>query len=100
MNFYNQPPVQEACLELQSRYGIDMDLLFFCLKVGTSGGGKMTRGDISQAMEAVSRWQEDIVRPIRAASRRLESSYKSFPEEKTEMIQKSLAQAELDAEKI
>ncbi len=100
MNFYEQPGVQESCYELQSRYGIDMDLLFFCLKVGTSGGGKMNRGNILQAMEVVSGWQEDIVRPIRKARRRLESSYKSFPEEKTEMIQKSLAQAELDAEKI
>ena len=100
MNFYEEPPVQEACFELQSRYGIDMDLLLFCLLVGTSGGGKMRRGDISQAMEAVSRWQEDMVRPIRAARRRLESSYKSFPDDKTEMIQKSLLQAELDAQKI
>jgi len=100
MNLYEQPGVQEACFELQNRYGIDVDILFFCLRVGASGGGKMTRAEILQAMKAVSGWQEDIVKPIRIARSRLESSYNSFPEEKTETIQKNLVQAELDAEKI
>ena len=100
MNFYKKPDVQEACYELQDHYGIDTDLLFLCLSVGTSGGGKMTRGNILQAMEAVSGWQEDILRPIRKARRRLEYSYKSFPEENTETIQNNLLQAELAAEKI
>jgi uncharacterized protein (TIGR02444 family) len=99
MNFYEQSSVQEACIELQSRYGVDMEILFFCLQVGASGGGKMTRGNLLQAMEAVSGWQEDIVRPLRMARNCLESSYNNFPEEKTKAIQNNLTQAKLDAEK-
>ena len=97
---HQRPGVHEACLALQTRYGIDVNLLFFCCWVGAAGGGKMDPEKIRHAMDAVAGWQEEIVRPIWKARWRLKPSFNHFPAESTEPLRRCLIEAELDAEHI
>jgi hypothetical protein len=49
-------------------------------------------------MEAVSGWQEEVVRPVWSARWRLKGGFGAFPAERTEALRKALIAAELDAE--
>lgn len=97
---HRQPGVHEACLALQRRYAVDVNLLFFCCWVGAAGGGQLDSKQIHHALDTVAGWQEEIVRPIWKARWRLKPSFQNFPTEKTEALRRYLIQAELDAEHI
>ena len=63
---YRKPGVAEACLSLQERYGVDVNVLLYCCWYGC------TRGSLDgPAMERIlsfaEPWAENVVRPLRAA---------------------------------
>ncbi len=97
---HQTPGVHEACLEMQTKYGLDVNLLFICCWVAERGGGSLDRERIEAAMAAVDGWQEEIVRPIWRARWCLKPSYKRFPKQWTEPLRQTLVKAELDAEHI
>ena len=90
--------VHEACLSLQKRYSLDVNLLFFCCWAGAAGGDPLSRAQVKAAMAAVDGWQDEIVRPIWKARWKLKPSYKNFPTAWTEELRQRLVKAELDAE--
>jgi uncharacterized protein (TIGR02444 family) len=92
--------VHEACLALQTRYGLDVNLLFFCCWAGGAKGARLDYRQIRQAMDSVSDWQDQIVRPIWKARWRLKPCFGRFAVERTEALRKKLIEAELDAEHI
>lgn len=92
--------VHEACLALQNRYAMDINLLFFCCWFGAAGGGRLSPSQIESVMGAVKGWQEDVVRPIWKARWCLKPSYKNFPTHRTEPLRRALVEAELAAEHI
>ncbi|MDX1574760.1 MAG: TIGR02444 family protein [Kiloniellales bacterium] len=67
---YNRPGVAEACLALQDRRGLDVNLLLFCCWAGSVGRPLGPR-DIARLRGAVDDWQQGIVGPLRAVRRRL-----------------------------
>ncbi|MCK5835906.1 MAG: TIGR02444 family protein [Desulfobacula sp.] len=95
---YQKQGVHEACFGLQTCYKLNINLLFLCCWVGAVGGGRLDPEQIKTANQAVDGWQQEIVHPIWKARWKLRPSYKTFPKEKTEILRKSLIQAELDAE--
>jgi uncharacterized protein (TIGR02444 family) len=97
---YQRAEVHEACLALQKRYALDINLLFFCCWVGAAGGGRLEPSQLESAMAAVEGWQEDIVRPIWKSRWLLKPSYKNFPRLRTEPLRRALIEAELAAEHI
>lgn len=92
--------VHEACLALQTLYGLDVNLLFFCCWAGGAKGAQLDYRQIRQAMDSVSGWQEEIVRPIWKARWRLKPSFGRFAVERTEALRRKLIEAELDSEHI
>lgn len=62
---YERSGVAEACLDLQERYGIDVNLLLFSAWAGHCGrslGGNEMAGLIA----AAAAWQVEVVRPLRS----------------------------------
>jgi len=92
--------VHEACLALQKRYALDINLLFFCCWCGWAGGGRLEPSQLESAMVAVEGWQEDIVRPIWQSRWLLKPSYVSFPMLRTEPLGRALIEAELVAQHV
>jgi len=68
---YADPAVQKECLELQDRFGIDVNLLLFCAFIGAVHGALLSEEDARQAMNVVAWWQENVVTPLRAMRRAL-----------------------------
>jgi uncharacterized protein (TIGR02444 family) len=65
---YARPGVAEACLALQDRFGLDVNLLLFCCWTGARGQALGPEG-LARALEAAGPWQEGVVKPLRRARR-------------------------------
>ena len=60
-----------ACLALQDRAGVDVNLLMFALWHGVSGRGRLGRKALGRIAGAVSVWQGRVAAPLRDLRRRL-----------------------------
>lgn len=67
---YRHAAVEAACLELQRRHGLDVNLVLLCCWQG-SRGGALEPATLRRAQEAVASWQAEVVRPLRALRQRL-----------------------------
>jgi uncharacterized protein (TIGR02444 family) len=67
---YRQPEVEAACLELQRRHGLDVNLVLLCCWQG-SLGGRLDAETWRQLRALVGSWQAEVIRPLRALRRRL-----------------------------
>lgn len=70
LTVYVRPGVADACLALQDRLGLDVNLLLFCCWTG-SQGRRLDSVEMARLMAAVEDWQRSIVGPLRAVRRRL-----------------------------
>ena len=68
---YRGAGVQEECLDVQERFGIDVNLLMLCAYVGAIEGAVMSASDVADALEATGAWHADVVRVLRQARRSL-----------------------------
>jgi uncharacterized protein (TIGR02444 family) len=72
VELYRRPGVEAACLELQRRHGLDVNLVLLCCWQA-SRGGRLDQALLSRANEVVASWQAEVVRPLRALRRRLKA---------------------------
>lgn len=70
LSLYGYPTVEDACLSLQRRHGLDVNLLLFACWLADQGI-ELDHRILAQARDAVSAWQAEVVRPLRAVRRRL-----------------------------
>ena len=69
---YGRPGVAAACLALQDRCGLDVNLLLFCCWAGARGH-RLAEAELRAALAAVEPWQREVVRPLRQIRRRLKN---------------------------
>ena len=74
LGFYGRAGVSAACIDLQDRYGHDVNILLFACWVGLSGRGRLTPGDLARAEAAVGPWRRAVTEPVRAARRALKDA--------------------------
>ena len=70
VELYGRPGVEAACLELQSRHGVDVNLVLLCCWQAARGA-ELDPAALSRASTAVASWQAEVVRPLRALRQRL-----------------------------
>jgi uncharacterized protein (TIGR02444 family) len=68
---YGAEGVAAECLDLQERFGVDVNLLLFAAHAGAREGVQLDAPDIAAAAAAVSAWHGEIVRALRDARRAL-----------------------------
>ena len=67
---YGRPGVAPACLALQDRLGLDVNLLLFCCWAGVRGH-RLAPAELATASAAAAPWQREIVEPLRRIRRQL-----------------------------
>jgi uncharacterized protein (TIGR02444 family) len=67
---YGEPGVERACLELQRRHDLDVNLLLFCCWLAARGV-ELDEPALERARQAAGSWQLEVVRPLRAIRQRL-----------------------------
>jgi uncharacterized protein (TIGR02444 family) len=90
---YGRPGVAAACLGLQDRHGIDVNMVLFCCWVGASGGGVLGPAEMAAALAAAGPWQRGVVVPLR----RIRIGLKDAGEA-GESLKRRVAAVEIDVE--
>jgi uncharacterized protein (TIGR02444 family) len=97
LTVYARPGVAGACLALQERHGLDVNLLLFVVWSG-SEGRVLEPAAIRAAIDRVRRWQQEIVHPLRALRRRLKNDAHGLDVGLASTVRARIAAVELDAE--
>jgi uncharacterized protein (TIGR02444 family) len=70
---YRRPGVEAACLELQERHGLDVNVVLLCCWLA-SRGIVADEAMFARIVEATEVWQEQLVRSLRKVRRRLKTA--------------------------
>ena len=73
LELYRREGVEAACLKLQQRHGLDVNIVLFCCWLA-SRGIAADEGSLGRIAEAAKNWQEEFVRPLRALRSRLKAA--------------------------
>jgi uncharacterized protein (TIGR02444 family) len=95
---YGTEGVPAACLILQERYHIDVNLLLWCVWRGAEGCTQLDTGDLAAAEARVDDWHVNVVRHIRWLRRHLKSAYPHVIGDLQQSLRASLQKIEIDAE--
>ena len=101
-SIYAAKGVQEECLHLQDKFGIDVNLVLFCAFVGAVHGALLPTEELSNVSIALGQWHEGVVRPLRTIRRALKQGGPPHPvgAASIDSFRKSIKSVELEAERI
>jgi uncharacterized protein (TIGR02444 family) len=99
VRFYAQPRVAAACLELQDRAGVDVNVLFYLLFVAQHCL-QLDRGDVTRIDSTVKSWREQVVRPLRSVRRALKNGVAPIDANSAAALRNDVKRIELEAERI
>ena len=96
--FYNRESVAAACLSLQDRRGADVNILLLCCWLATL---EMKLGDagLRAANDAVAQWRLDVLDPLRAVRRTVDSDWGAPSKAERKAIKTGILGIELDCER-
>jgi uncharacterized protein (TIGR02444 family) len=100
LELYRRAGVADACLVLQNRHNLDVNVVLFAAFVGAARRQKLTIADLGLAQRRVNAWHQEVVRPLRAVRQRLKTGPVPAPNEATGGLRRKLAQLEIEAEMI
>jgi uncharacterized protein (TIGR02444 family) len=92
LRLYKKPGVAPACLALQDKLGVDVNLVLFCLWAGSRGTALPARL-MAQAVVQSRSWAANIVTPLRGVRRFLKPM-------NVDAYRRQVARIELAAEKL
>jgi uncharacterized protein (TIGR02444 family) len=100
LQLYGRVGVSDACLDLQTRHGLDVNMVLFAAFVGAVLRRPLSSADLDRAQRRVDAWHQEVVRPLRAVRQRLKTGPAPAPNEATGALRGKLAQLEIEAELI
>lgn len=100
LRVYGSAGVPAACLALQERHRIDVNVLLFCCWLGASGRGALDGEEIAGVCATVDAWHDDVVRAIRGVRQRLKGGFGGAPLELSEPLRRRVAKLEVDLEHV
>jgi uncharacterized protein (TIGR02444 family) len=100
LRLYRRAGVADACLDLQNRHDLDVNVVLFAAYIGAVRRQTLTIADLDLAQRRVDAWHHEVVRPLRAVRQRLKTGPVPAPNEASEGLRRKLAQLEIDAEVI
>ncbi len=98
LTLYVREGVTAACLDLQERLDLDVNLLLFCCWAGSQGRA-LSGAEIGNLIAATREWRDEVVRPLRGARRWLKGRSLAFGDAATE-LREDIKAKELAAEAI
>ena len=95
---YGRGGVADACLDLQDRRGLDVNMLLFCCYAAAAHGFAMSVKEVRAFEAVVAPWQAEVIRPLRAARRALPAALEGVRRPAIDSIKAKIKEAELAAE--
>ncbi len=100
LDLYGRDEVAEACLALQERHGLDVNLLLFCIWVGRAGHPALDANGIAEMLDRVADWHGEIVRALRRVRRLLKEPLGPIPEGLQKALRRRVQKIEIEAEHV
>jgi uncharacterized protein (TIGR02444 family) len=95
VRLYGRPGVADACLALQERLGIDVNLLLFFVWWSATGRGNLDNDAFATLVQRATRWNHDVVRPFRATRKLAKGGDPSLPAADAEAVYRKMLETEL-----
>jgi uncharacterized protein (TIGR02444 family) len=99
LRIYAQPKIADACLDLQDRFGADVNLVLFMLWAAAQER-RLDPMEIEKVALFVENWRKHIIAPLRLARRALKAPPRGWPVEETESLRQRVKADELEAERL
>jgi len=99
-SFYAIKGVSPACIALQDKLGVDVDILLFAIFAQVQRGILLDRSDLGIVDDLVRDWRSEIIQVLRRARTRLKAGPAPAPSSVTEELRNRIKAAELEAEQI
>jgi uncharacterized protein (TIGR02444 family) len=101
LRLYAKRGIADACLRLQARHGIDVNLLFCCLWRGAEGH-RLSRREIAALIVRAKTIHEQVVKPLRASRTALKTMLEGDATlaAAMETLRAAIKKSELDAEHV
>ena len=96
---YHRPGVPGACVTLQDRCGVDVNILLFCLFLAHSGRA-LNVADVAQMDGAMRDWRQLGVVKLREVRRFLKQPPEAFQGAQVEAFRDRIKAVELEAERL
>ena len=96
---YSQPGVPPACLALQDKHGVDVNVMLYGLWLATQGR-MLSSGDMERIDAAVGPWRSEVVVPLRGVRRVLKEPADAFATPETAALRDRIKAVELEAERL
>lgn len=100
VSIYGSPGVADACIYLQDKYDLDVNLLLFCIWLGASGRGSFDAGEIENCLRRTGDWRARVIDPLRSIRRACRDEPLGVPEFLLQIFRPLMQDIELDAEHI
>lgn len=100
LRLYSVPGVPDACLELQDRHGVDINMLMHALWAGYVHGVELSSVDLASADHQIQAWRAIVVRPLRAVRRDLKHSAQAQEVAVSSEFRQKVQRLELEAERL
>jgi uncharacterized protein (TIGR02444 family) len=95
---YGRDGVANACLLLQQRTSLDVNVLLMAAWMGARRKRALGAAEAARARALVADWHAQIVTPLRAIRRRLKSGPPPAPSEQTDLLRAKIQAIEISAE--
>jgi uncharacterized protein (TIGR02444 family) len=96
---YGQDGVSPACLRLQDRHGVDVNVVLYAVWVA-SLGAELTDTDVAAAARRVDDWHVLVVRGLRVIRTELKANPNGAPPELADSFRDGVKKLELDSERM
>jgi uncharacterized protein (TIGR02444 family) len=99
---YRGAGVQEECLAVQERFGVNVNLLMLCAYLGAVEGAVLSASDVADALDATGAWHASAVKSLRQVRRTLKpwGSGEGPFANVVEALRTKVKGAELEAEQV
>ena len=99
LSFYRMDGVAPACIEVQDKAGVDVNILLFVLFLASRGRALQT-ADVADIDTALKGWRDDVVIPLRAVRRVLRTPEKTVDPAQVAALRERIKAVELEAERL
>lgn len=99
-SFYSGQGVSPACLVLQNKLGVDVDILLFAIFAQVKRGILLDTDDLRMVDDIIRDWRAEIVQVLRRVRAGLKNGPHPAPSSVTEGLRSRIKAAELEAEQI
>jgi uncharacterized protein (TIGR02444 family) len=98
--FYARDGVSPACLTLQDKLGVDVNVLLLAIFAQVERGVTLDEGDLATADRLVQDWRAEVIQPLRRVRIRLKAGPAPAPSEASENLRNRIKAAELEGEQV